>query len=143
MVSSLAPFDLPGILTGVAPGNVQFLRLSHQKPWVVPLALLATQPVGQVRSEAIPEACSATFDAADRTVFTQPEVHGAIFATSGTSHGQQVDTALIIGEWDFNLKEIAVPVQLWQGDQDHNASLAMYHYLTDTIPHGPTPPDYW
>jgi pimeloyl-ACP methyl ester carboxylesterase len=34
MVSSVAPFGIPGILEGVEPGNVKFLMLSLQKPWL-------------------------------------------------------------------------------------------------------------
>jgi pimeloyl-ACP methyl ester carboxylesterase len=134
MVSSLAPFDLPGMLAGIAPGNVQFLKLAQQKPWLYrllywQLSLLAKYAPQQYLKRAL-----ATFEAADRAAFARPDVHGAIFAASGTSRGQQVDTALIIGAWDFNLNEIAVPVRLWHGDQDHNASLAMYRYLTQAIP---------
>ncbi len=135
MVSSLAPFDLPDVLTGIAPGNVQFLRLAHEKPWLYclfywQLSLLAKYAPRQYLKRAL-----ATFDVADRAAFARPEVHGAIFAAGGSARGQQVDTALIIGEWDFKLNEITVPVQIWYGEQDHNASLMMYRYLTETIPH--------
>ena len=134
MVSSLAPFDLPGILAGVAPGNVQFLKLSHQKPWLYRLLYWQLNLLARYAPQQYLKRALTTFEAADRAAFARPEVHGAIFAAKGTRRGQQVDTALIIGEWDFNLNEITIPVQLWHGDQDHNASVAMFCYLTETIP---------
>ena len=134
MVSSLAPFDLPGMLTGVTPGNVQFLKLSHQKPWLYRILYRQLSLMGRYAPQQYLKRALPTFDVADRSVFARPEVHGALFAISGASRGQQVDTALIIGEWDFDLTGIAIPVQLWYGDQDRNASMAMYRYLAVTIP---------
>lgn len=134
LVSSLAPFDLPGMLEGVAPGNVQFLKLAVQKPWLFRLlygqiGLLTRLAPGQFLKRAL-----GTFDAADRAAFSHPEVHGPILAANGSGRGQQVDTALITGAWDFDPGEIAAPVQLWHGEQDHNASPGMFHYLAQTIP---------
>ncbi|HWQ84297.1 MAG TPA: alpha/beta hydrolase [Anaerolineales bacterium] len=134
LVSSLAPFDLPGMLEGVAPGNVQFLKLAVQKPWLFRLlygqiGLLTRLAPGQFLKRAL-----GTFEAADRAAFARPEVHGPILAAHGSGRSQQMDTALIISAWDFDLGEIAVPVQLWRGEQDHNASAAMFDYLARTIP---------
>lgn len=134
LASSLAPFDLPGVLEGVSPDNVQFLQLSRQQPWLFRLlygqiGLLTRYAPRQFLKRAL-----ATFEAADRMAFARPDVHSAIFAARGSRRGQQVDTALIIGPWDFELEEIAIPVQLWQGEQDHNASPEMFHHLAETIP---------
>jgi pimeloyl-ACP methyl ester carboxylesterase len=36
--------------------------------------------------------------------------------------------------WGFRLEDIRAPVQLWQGEQDANAPVAMGRYLAGAIP---------
>lgn len=134
LVSSVAPFDLPGMTAGITPNNLRFLKLAREHPWLYrliyrQLSLLARYVPGLYLKRAL-----ATFDAADRGAFARPDVHGGFFAAHGTPRGQQVDTALIIGAWDFDLGAITVPVHLWYGDQDRNVSAAMFRYLAAAIP---------
>jgi pimeloyl-ACP methyl ester carboxylesterase len=129
LVSSLAPFDLPDMLKGVDAGNVKFLKLSFQKPWLFrviywQLGILSKYAPKQYLKRAL-----LTFDSADRAAFGRSEVYAPIFTARGSARGQQVDTELIIGDWDFKIAEINMPVQIWYGEQDHNASLSMYRYL--------------
>ncbi len=134
MVSSLAPFDLPGVLEGVNPGNVQFLRLSIQKPLLFRFIYWQISLLARFAPQKYLARALTTFDAADRQAFSRPEVHQAVFAATGGSRGQQWDTRLILSPWDFRLEDIRIPVHLWQGDQDHNAAPAMGRYLAETIP---------
>lgn len=134
LVSSLAPFDLPGALEGVAPGNVIFLQLARRKPWLFRLLYRQISLVSRLAPGQFLKRALETFDSADRAAFARPEVHGPVLAARGSGRGQQVDTALIISPWDFDLGEIAVPVQLWRGEQDHNVSRAMFEYLARSIP---------
>jgi pimeloyl-ACP methyl ester carboxylesterase len=76
----------------------------------------------------------STFDTVDREAFARPQVHRAILAATGSPGGQQWDTRLIFSPWNFHLEEIRMPVHLWQGDQDHNASPAMGRHLETSIP---------
>ena len=135
MVSSLTSFDRSELLEGLNPQNLRFLRLSIDKPWIFRLlyrqvCLLARMAPGKYLRNAM-----ATFEQADREAFSLPQVHRAIFAATGSPRGQQWDTRLILSHWDFPLENIRIPVHLWYGDQDHNASPAMGHYLEKTIPH--------
>ena len=55
-------------------------------------------------------------------------------ATRQGPHGPQLDTALISGPWDFDLGRIGVPVYIWQGEEDRNATVEMAQYVADAIP---------
>lgn len=134
MVSSVVSFDHTKLLAGINPRNVQFLRLSIEKPWLFRLLYWQIGLLGKLAPKKYLENALATFDVADREVFARPEVHQAFFAISGSPRGQQWDTRLILSPWDFRLEEIRMPVYLWHGDQDHNASPAMGRYLEQTIP---------
>jgi pimeloyl-ACP methyl ester carboxylesterase len=134
MVSSLASFDHTELLEGVNPQNVQFLRLSIEKPWLYRLIYWQLSLLAKYAQQKYLENVLSTFAGADRDVFIRPAVHKPFFAVSGSPRGQQWDTRLILSPWGFRLDEIRMPVLLWQGDQDHNASPAMGRYLEQTIP---------
>lgn len=134
MVSSLVSFDHTELLEGVNPGNVQFLRLSIDTPWLFRFIYWQLGLLGKFAPQKYIENALKTFDAADRAAFSKPYVQKAFLAASGTPRGQQWDTRLILSPWDFRLEEIQMPVHLWQGDQDHNASPAMGRYLEKVIP---------
>ena len=134
MVSSLASFDHQELLVGIAPGNVQFLNLSIQKPLLFQFIYWQIGLLAKFAPQKYLENALKTFDAADREAFIRPQVHQALFAAAGSPRGQQWDTRLILSPWDFRLEDIQMPVHLWQGDQDHNASPAMGRYLEQAIP---------
>lgn len=59
---------------------------------------------------------------------------GCTFAAAGSSRGQQLDTGLVIGPWDFGLDEVQGSVQRWHGDRDRNASPGIFRHLAGSIP---------
>jgi pimeloyl-ACP methyl ester carboxylesterase len=133
MVSSVAPFGIPGILEGIEPANVKFLMLSLQKPWLFRLMYSQVRLITKFAPQQYLKRAVTTFGAADRAVFARPQVHNAILAAGGSGRGQQMDTAIVIGNWDIDLRDITIPVQVWHGDQDRNASSAMHNYLVQNI----------
>jgi pimeloyl-ACP methyl ester carboxylesterase len=50
------------------------------------------------------------------------------------SRGLAWDATLIARPWGFSLGEIKLPINLWHGDADRNASLAMGGYLAEQLP---------
>ena len=133
MVSSLESFDKPELLAGIDPGNIQFLRLSIQKPWLFRMIYWQIGLLAKYAPQKYLERALKTFGPADREIFARPKVHQALFAATGSPRGEQWDTRLILSPWDFRLKDIHMPVYLWQGDEDHNASPAMGRYLEQSI----------
>lgn len=134
LVSSIAPFHLPDILAGIEPTNVQFLRLAQQRPWLYRLLYKQIGLLAKLAPRQHVQRALSGFGQADAEVFARPEVHAAMLASVGTGRGQQVDTALATGPWGFELDEITTPVHVWHGEEDRNASLAMFQYLAQGIP---------
>lgn len=134
LVSSPAPFDLPGALEGVAPGNARFLGLSRRRPLLFRLLYRQLSLLARVAPRRYLGMALAGFEGADREAFARPGVHGALFAARGTSRGQQVDSALAIGPWPFTPAEVSAPVRVWHGAEDRNVSLAMFDYLAANLP---------
>jgi len=134
MVSSVTSFDQPELLEGLNPRNVQFLRLSIKNPLLFRLIYWQMSLLAKYAPQKYLENALKTFEAADRNSFAQSRVYQSIFAASGSLRGQQWDTRLVLSTWDFSLQDIRMPVYLWQGDQDHNASPAMGRYLEKSIP---------
>lgn len=138
LVSPVAPFSVPHALDGITPNNAQFLSLSAEKPGMYRFIYQQMSLLGKFAPQQYLKRALAGFDTADRTVFARPEVHTALFAAIGSPRGQQVDTALVIQPWAFDLAAIRVPVHIWHGDQDRNASHAMAEYLATHIPNAQT-----
>lgn len=134
MVSSIMSFDNKNLLDGIDPGNVQFLNLSIQKPLLFRFIYWQIGLLAKIAPKQYLKRAMTTFESADAETFSIPRVHNAIFSAKGSSKGQQLDTKLIISPWDFELQDIKVPLFIWQGGKDHNASPAMGRYLEKVIP---------
>jgi pimeloyl-ACP methyl ester carboxylesterase len=50
------------------------------------------------------------------------------------TRGLAWDATLIARPWGFSLREIKLPVNIWHGDADRNAPLAMGGYLAEQLP---------
>jgi pimeloyl-ACP methyl ester carboxylesterase len=133
IVSSVAPFDKENVLEGVNHGNIQFLKLSIQKPLLFRFLYCEIGLIAKLAPKQYLRKALDTFEAADAEVFSIPKVHNALFSAKGSAKGQQLDTKLIISPWDFDLKDIKIPVHIWHGGKDHNASPAMGRYLEERI----------
>lgn len=48
--------------------------------------------------------------------------------------GALTDIALYGRDWGFRLEEVGVPVELWQGEDDHLVSLSVAHHLAEFLP---------
>jgi pimeloyl-ACP methyl ester carboxylesterase len=48
--------------------------------------------------------------------------------------GAQRDTALMVSPWGLRPQDIKVAIQLWHGEEDVNAPVAMGRYMASAIP---------
>ena len=134
LVSSLAPFVLPGMTDDLIPSNVRFLGLASKRPWLFRVAYRQLSLIAKLAPKRYLRRALASFQEPDRSVFARPAVHGPVLAAAGSPRGEAADVRLVIGDWGFNLADVEPPVQLWHGDRDRNASLAMFRYLARSIP---------
>lgn len=133
LVSSVCSFEDESLLDGVNEDNIKFLKLAIQKPILFrfiywQMGLLMKHSPSEYLKRTV-----KTFDKADRETFSNQNVYKAIFSTTGSPNGQQFDTKLIFSKWDFDLADIEIPVLIWHGGKDRNASPAVLRYFENTI----------
>lgn len=139
IVSGTAPFDLPGNADGIAAPSRRFMDLSYQKPrlsrWLIrmmaAMCRLAPQKVIANAVAALPQP--------DREVLARPEFQKGFLtivleAARKGPRGPQHDTRLMVTPWDFQPQEIRIAVDLWHGELDQNAPVAMGRYMAAAIP---------
>ena len=76
---------------------------------------------------------------ADRKVLSDPEATEMLLPAMSESYrngadGAAWEGALLVRPWGFRLQDVAIPVEIWQGEADVNAPLQCAEYLRDTIP---------
>jgi pimeloyl-ACP methyl ester carboxylesterase len=139
VVSSTAPFDVPGATDGIAPDSWRFMQLARARP-------LASRAISRVMGftarwaprQMVAQAMRA-LPPADAAVLRDPEL-AAAFArmvyetTHGSPRGAQHDTALMIGSWGFDPAFVSTPVTMWHGTEDRNAPPAMARWLASRMP---------
>ena len=134
IVSSVVPFNIENVLEGINQWNIQFLKSSIEKPLLFRFLYRQVGLIAKLAPKQYLKKALEGLETVDAEVFCIPKVHNALFSAKGSAKGQQLDTKLIISPWDFDLKDIQIPVYIWHGGKDHNASPAMGRYLEGQIP---------
>lgn len=139
VVSSLAPWEAPGVESGMRRSNRLLLRLARRAPRVAALPVsiagfLARRFPGlfvsQLRRGSPP---------GDRTIFESRELRDTLIASinEGFRHGSRgsaEELALLANPWGFALDAVNLTVRLWHGDADTSVPVAMGRYLADRLP---------
>lgn len=138
LAGTVAPFDVPGLTDGISPEGLRFLQASRDRPRLARfvqrimalMARLVPRIVVAQAMKALPEP--------DQAVMASPHRQQAFIrmvreALRGGPRGVQLDTALMVSPWDFNLADIRMPVFIWKGERDTNAPVAMAHYVASTV----------
>ncbi len=135
LVSSIAPFDAPGVLDSMLPANQALFELAAKDYQQVEqqLATVATTP------EQVLELLESPAPRPDKAIFSNPPFRSMYIANLAESirqgpRGLAYDMSLFARPWGFDTTEIKVKVSLWHGEEDINTPLAMGEYLATTIP---------
>jgi pimeloyl-ACP methyl ester carboxylesterase len=137
LVSSLAPFDVPGAIASMGRRNRLAFRLV-QRVSVLRRILMARVAWSVSRQpESILE--RGVTAAADKQYLDRPNVRTVLEqslreAFRAGSRGPAWEMGLYAQPWGFRLDEIRVPVHLWHGEDDVNAPISMGRYLATSIP---------
>ena len=136
LISSLAPLDAPGMWDAISPAFRGLYELGANDPEQLEqqFAPAAASP-GTVITN-MEEAISTP----DKAIFRTPDFREKLLAnlTESLRQGARAfswDFHLAAMPWGFNPTDIQQPVQLWHGEDDLNAGVAMGHYLAETLPH--------
>jgi pimeloyl-ACP methyl ester carboxylesterase len=139
IVSGTAPFNEPGLSSGINPANLRFMQLARTKPRISRITLRLMGFAAHYSPRFVIKQAIAGLPAPDQAMLTQPEFQQGFIAMVreallGGPRGAQCDTALMVSPWDFRPQNIRVAVHLWHGEADVNAPFAMGRYMTAAIP---------
>jgi pimeloyl-ACP methyl ester carboxylesterase len=129
VASGIGPVHSSADSEGMMPLNVLITSVvRHSERAIVPLTALMTE-VSRRRPETALKSLKKQLPAADVAVFERPEIREAFVrdarrASSTTARATAQDMALFARPWGFELSEIVVPVDFWQGDADRNVPVA-------------------
>jgi pimeloyl-ACP methyl ester carboxylesterase len=140
LVSSPSPMDAPGIFEGMAAMNRQSFALDRRLPW--PLLRLMYQLQGraiQRAPEKLVQALHAQMSAPDQQVLDDPGIRQAFVEDIGAAYragtrAHAWESRIIARDWGFRPHDIRAETQLWHGETDTLAPVAMGRYLAATIP---------
>jgi pimeloyl-ACP methyl ester carboxylesterase len=137
IVSGLVPLNVPGVIAGMGRRN----RLTFQlvgRLAVLRRTLMASMALSVARRPArvLERGVAAAVDKAylDRPDVRQVLVESLSEAFRGGSAGPAWEMGLYAGPWGFPLEEIRMPVDVWHGEADANAPVAMGRYVAASIP---------
>jgi len=139
VVSGDGPYLSPELTNGIDAIALNYLYLSRRTPGLFRGIQRAARWIAQYTPALFLTIFRSQLPPVDRAIFAQPYVQQTLLATFKESMrlgplGAQWDTATMVGEWDFDPGDIAIPVHLWYGESDHSTSPAMGHYLAEAIP---------
>jgi pimeloyl-ACP methyl ester carboxylesterase len=139
LVSAAAP------LAGTS--NPEYLRrfdrnavlAAGRAPWIIRLAMWHWGRGQRRDAVAFFEKSVADMCAADQEVLSEPALRSRMIANSAELYRQggrgMYDEALVLARpWGFELDELRVPIQIWQGARDTTVPVSMSEHLADSIP---------
>lgn len=144
-VKSVALVSAPAPLAGsFDPAYLRRLdrnavRAADRAPWMIRLAMWHWGRPQRRDAAAFFERSVAEMCAADQAVLADEALRSRMIANSAELYRQggrgMYDEALVLARpWGFELADVRVPVQVWQGKRDETVPEAMAHHLAREIP---------
>jgi pimeloyl-ACP methyl ester carboxylesterase len=134
------PLDAPGMSNGMTPTNIFGLRVGRFLPWSFWWLLVwfvfhrrAADPAeeltrGNGHRPLADDELLRTSEARQACIQSELE------AFRPGLRGLAWDTRLLTRPWGFRLEDIRIPVYLWYGSEDDQATPGMARYMSGTIP---------
>ena len=141
IISGVGPLRAKRATKGMSRQNRALFWLGRHTP-LLPEGVMWLQSV-MARQARKPERLlplmKRSFAEVDRPYLDRPEIRDALLsevkeAFRQGSRGAAYELRLYSRKWGFRLRDIAMPVHLWQGDADANVPPAMGRYLAAKIP---------
>jgi pimeloyl-ACP methyl ester carboxylesterase len=140
VVSGIGPHNIPGLTDGMNPNALRTLHMSVERPAVFRLIWWIQGLLARLSPRLFAAQAASVFTPVDQQFLHQHDFAERFVAVireallQGTKPLRQ-DVALMVSPWDFDPHEVRVPVVMWQGGVDTDATPAMARYLTEQIPH--------
>lgn len=136
VISGVGPLTEPGALDGMVKNNIQLFQMARRTPWLLRLIFSLNRRMDTLK---LMRAALPQMPAVDQDVMRQPGVLAGIAKDYGEAFRQGTrgavhEGALFASDWGFKLGEVTRPVQLWHGEQDINAPVAMGRFQACHLP---------
>lgn len=139
LVGGCASLAEPGSEAGMMLVNRLFARVARKAPVANTLLFGLVSSFGRRAPELYLQTLMKMMSAADASVLSRPAVRSALVAslvhaspTAGRAAAQEF--RLFARDWGFQLEDITVPVQVWQGNADRNVPVAHAERQAAAIP---------
>jgi pimeloyl-ACP methyl ester carboxylesterase len=139
VISGLAPPDRPQPYEGLPIQNRMLMMLGRRAPSLVYLFRRIARSMIMGDPEEAGEKLASSFPAEDRQLIMGTEYQKllVIDVQEGYRQGWQgpaQDDIIINSPWGFNIEEIKVRIDIWQGELDKNVPLNQGQYQHELIP---------
>jgi len=136
IVSSLAPLDVSGVLSGMGWRNRLSFQLVGRQAIARRVVFAATAVSVRRRPDRVLESGVGAVDKRylDRPGVKEILVESLSEAFRDGGRGPAWEMGLYARPWGFRPEEIRIPVHLWHGEQDANAPVSMGRHLASVIP---------
>jgi pimeloyl-ACP methyl ester carboxylesterase len=121
LLSSAVPFELMGTTKGLARDDRLLLALVRRAPWLAAALLRIT--IGEAGEKRLYREIRRSFPAVDRAALEERGsiIDAVAFVKESMRQGAQgclQDYRVFGSPWGFDLSEVTVPVQIWEGEED-------------------------
>ncbi len=139
LVSSLAPPDRPKPFQGYSGALKLLMLLGRNFPKLVYVFRRITAKYINKESDDIGEKFLKSLPEVDQKPFENIKVKEMFIADIKEGYrqggdGPARDDIIINFPWKFNIKDIQIRFDIWQGDKDKNVPLNQGHYQADLLP---------
>lgn len=139
IVSGLGPLDTLNGTRRMVWNNYLMFLLSRHLPRLAKICLWHLGCQVRRNPDRMLQRILNVLPDADKAVFAKPEVktvirNNIVEAFRCGSAGAACELLLYTRPWGFLLQDIALPVDLWHGEEDRSVPAAMGRYQANTIP---------
>ena len=137
LLSSAVPFELVGTTKGLARDDRLLLSLVRWTPRLASALLRVT--IGEASETRLYREIRRSFPAVDRAALAERGsiVDAVAFVKESMRQGAQgciQDYRVFGSPWGFDLSEVTVPVQIWEGEEDDSGPPAYRELLLRHLP---------
>lgn len=137
IVSGMAPFDNPESLIGMSRGQIIVNKLIKNIPWLANIMMGLT--LMMLRNPKMMRKMIKQLPEVDQILFRDPVIgkdliNSTLEAFRDGVVGAAQEMKLLFNPWGFDLKNITVPITIWQGSLDSQAPMSHAKIYAKLIP---------
>ncbi len=139
LVSSVSPYDVPGVKKGMNQSDRMTSMIARRAPWLLKILMNTMANNTRKNPDGFISGIVKEVPKADKDVLGRQEIRNWLIDTFLESvrygpRGAARDYSLITRKWGFQIKDITTEVHLWQGEEDNMVPPAMGRYISSNIP---------